>query len=53
VGSIPASGRPITFQGITMGRVVGGKAGETWVIFDQLGLLRQIGANSEAQAQRR
>jgi len=52
IGSIPATGQPVTFQGITMGRVVGGKAGESWVIMDQLGLLRQIDTNSDTQAQR-
>jgi hypothetical protein len=35
-----------------MGRVVDGKAGESWVIMDQPGLLRQIGANMDAQARR-
>jgi len=50
--NIAATGRPVAFQGITMGRVVDGKAGESWVITDQLGLLRQIGVSADAQAQR-
>ena len=50
MGSIPASGRQVAFQGLTMGRVVDGKAGESWVIMDQAGLLRQIGPNMDAQA---
>jgi predicted ester cyclase len=52
VGSLPATDRPVAFKGITMGRVVDGKAGESWVIMDQLGLLRQVGVNADAQAQR-
>lgn len=48
--TIPPTERPIMFQGITMGRVVDGKAGESWIITDQLGLLRQIGAFAAAQA---
>ena len=51
MGNMPATGRPVTFQGITMGRVADGKAGASWVISDQLGLLRQISANRTAQAQ--
>ena len=51
MGSIPATGRSVTFQGITMGPVAHGKAGASWVITDQLGLLRQVGANPDAQAQ--
>jgi predicted ester cyclase len=51
MGSIPATNRPVMFQGITMGRVVGGKARESWVLMDQLGLLRQIGTDTDAQAQ--
>jgi predicted ester cyclase len=51
IGSIAATGRPVAFQGITMGRVVDRKAGETWVIMDQLGLLRQLGANPYAESQ--
>jgi predicted ester cyclase len=51
MGSIQATGQPVTLQGITMGRVIGGKAGESWVIMDQFGLLRQIGVNADAPAQ--
>lgn len=52
VGNLPPTGRPVAFQGITMGRVVNGKAGESWVIMDQLGLLRQISNNAAAPALR-
>jgi predicted ester cyclase len=51
MGSIPATGRPVAFQGITMGRVVDGKAGASWVLMDQLGLLRQLSNTPAAQTQ--
>lgn len=50
MGSLPPTGKSVAFPGITMGRVVDGKAGECWVIMDQLGLLRQLGANNNAPA---
>lgn len=48
VGSVPAAnfpatGRQVGFQGITLGRIINGKGGESWVLMDQLGLLRQLG----------
>ena len=52
MGSIPATGRPVTFQGITMGRVVDGKAGASWVLMDQLGLVRKLSNTPAAQAPR-
>lgn len=41
---IPPTGKSITVTGITITRMAGGKAVETWTNFDMLGLLQQIGA---------
>jgi|SRR6266571_1904017 len=40
---IPPTGKSINVTGITITRIVGGKATETWTNFDMLGLLQQIG----------
>ena len=41
---IPPTGERVTITGITVDRLSGGKIEEEWNIFDQLGLLRQLGA---------
>jgi hypothetical protein len=41
---IAPTGKVITFTGIWLARLNGGKLQEQWVSFDALGLLRQIGA---------
>jgi len=41
---IPATGKQATVAGININRVSGGKLVEGWGLFDQLGLLQQIGA---------
>ena len=41
---VPASGRQISFGGIDIVRIAGGKVVEHWGEFDMLGLLQQIGA---------
>ncbi len=41
---IPATGKQATTAGININRVAGGKLVEGWGLFDQLGLLQQIGA---------
>ncbi len=38
----PATGRRVTWQGITQFRMAGGKVVERWLYADDLGLLRQI-----------
>ena len=40
---VPASGNEVTFGGIFIARCDGGKMEEQWVVFDALGLMRQIG----------
>jgi steroid delta-isomerase-like uncharacterized protein len=40
---IPATGKQATTAGINIARVAGGKIVEGWGLFDQLGLLQQIG----------
>jgi steroid delta-isomerase-like uncharacterized protein len=41
---IPATGKRSTAAGITIDRFAGGKLVAGWAIFDQLGLLQQLGA---------
>jgi steroid delta-isomerase-like uncharacterized protein len=41
---MPATGKQATTAGININRVAGGKLVEGWGLFDQLGLLQQIGA---------
>ena len=41
---IPATGKQATTAGININRISGGKLVEGWGLFDQLGLLQQIGA---------
>jgi steroid delta-isomerase-like uncharacterized protein len=40
---IPATGKTSTVTGITVDRFVSGKIAETWGIFDQFGMLQQLG----------
>jgi steroid delta-isomerase-like uncharacterized protein len=40
---MPPTGKSITVTGITINRIAGGKADETWTNFDMLGLLQQVG----------
>src|SRR3954464_6495770 len=41
---VPASGNQISGSGISIDRVVDGKVAESWVQWDNLGLMQQIGA---------
>ena len=41
---IPPTGKEVTITGITVDRISGGKIEEEWNNFDQLGVLRQLGA---------
>jgi steroid delta-isomerase-like uncharacterized protein len=41
---IPATGKQVTTAGINIDRFAGGKLVAGWALFDQLGLLQQIGA---------
>jgi predicted ester cyclase len=45
--SIPQTGNRVEFTGITVYRIEGGKIAESWTVEDELGLMRQIGANPE------
>jgi steroid delta-isomerase-like uncharacterized protein len=44
---MPATGKQATTAGININRVAGGKLVEGWGLFDQLGLLQQLGAVPE------
>jgi steroid delta-isomerase-like uncharacterized protein len=41
---VPATGRQSTVSGITLSRIRNGKIEEEWVAWDQLGMLRNLGA---------
>jgi steroid delta-isomerase-like uncharacterized protein len=43
---IPATGKQATTAGININRISGGKLVQGWGLFDQLGLLQQLGAVS-------
>jgi steroid delta-isomerase-like uncharacterized protein len=47
---IPATGNSISGSGISIDRVVDGKVAESWVQWDNLGLMQQIGAFETAAA---
>jgi predicted ester cyclase len=42
----PATGRQVEFHGMTIVRVEQGKLVEGWNVFDQLGMLQQLGVVS-------
>tara|TARA_B100001123_G_C14654497_1_gene766983 strand:- start:91 stop:504 length:414 start_codon:yes stop_codon:yes gene_type:complete len=44
LGDIPPTGNSVTMTGVLITRFVGGKPVEDWQNFDELGMLRQIGA---------
>ena len=48
---VPPTGRPVRIAGIVLVRVSGGQLVEGWNSWDQLGLLRQIGALPAAGGQ--
>ncbi len=41
---IPVTGRKAEVSGVQVDRFVNGKIVETWSVFDQLGLMQQLGA---------
>jgi len=41
---IPATGKQVHFPGIDIFRIANGQMAEEWLMYDQLGLLQQIGA---------
>jgi steroid delta-isomerase-like uncharacterized protein len=41
---IPPTGKPISFTGMRVFRIVGGKIAEEWANLDSLGLMQQLGA---------
>ncbi len=43
LNGIPATGKPIRVEAITIHRMAGDKIAETWEVWDTLGLLQQIG----------
>jgi len=46
---LPASGKQVRITGISIGRVVDGKIVEAWDNWDQLTMMREIGAVSESK----
>jgi predicted ester cyclase len=47
---IPATGKPVQTTGITIARIANNQIVEGWDNWDQLGLLKQIGAYAPPQA---
>jgi steroid delta-isomerase-like uncharacterized protein len=45
----PPTGRPVTWTGITIERIANGRITEAWDHWDELGLLRQLGAIAAAE----
>jgi steroid delta-isomerase-like uncharacterized protein len=41
---IPASGKEVSFNGMSVGRIEDGKVVEEWTVLDMFGLLQQLGA---------
>ena len=41
---IPATGRPIAVEALSVFRIADGKIAEEWTVWDALGLLQQVGA---------
>ncbi len=41
---IPATGKPVTFTGMILERMAGGKIVEHWEQMDMMGVMQQIGA---------
>ena len=48
---IPASGKSVRSQGISIARIQDGKIVEGWDNWDQLGMLEQIGAYRRPEAE--
>ena len=44
LGDLPATGREFVMDGITIERIEGGRIAEVWVVRDELGMMRQLGA---------
>ena len=40
---IPVTGKPVTVMGVTVNRFANGKIVESWGVFDQLGMMQQMG----------
>jgi steroid delta-isomerase-like uncharacterized protein len=47
---IPATGKTSTVTGIAIDRIVNGKIAESWGIFDQFGMMQQLGVISMPEA---
>jgi steroid delta-isomerase-like uncharacterized protein len=47
LNGVPATGREVTFTGLTISRCRDGKIEEEWELTDTVGLLRQVGALPE------
>jgi predicted ester cyclase len=43
LGNIPPTGKRVSVSGLDITRISGGKAAETWVYADNLGMLMQLG----------
>ena len=41
---MPATGKQVSFEALSLSRIAGGKIAEHWFIGDLLGVLQQLGA---------
>ena len=46
LAGIPATGKSSTVTGISLDRIVNGKIAENWAIFDEFGMMQQLGVIS-------
>ena len=46
---IPATGRQVAYNGLSVGRLEDGKVVEEWTVMDMLALMQQIGAAPAGQ----
>jgi predicted ester cyclase len=47
--SIPPTGRRVSMQGIDVVRIEGNRIAEHWAVFDQLGMMQQLGVIPTSQ----
>ena len=53
MGPVPATGKRVTFTGMTTARVANGKIVEDWVYWDTQSVLQQLGATQPSTQARR
>jgi len=49
LAGIPATGKTVTFSGVSIYKLANGRIAESWYIYDLFGLLQQLGALPSAE----